>query len=240
LTHADIENRGTIEAYVRRRLPASDAAAFEEHYFECDRCFADVHAMERFVAAMTHAGRRGLLDPPPARFPWLMPAFALVTALSLVLAAGLAFLTFVRLPEREARLREALEQAKAGRDRIAELDQRSALDSAPQANVPVAILEASRGPDQPNSVLVDSQTRSVLLWIDIPPQPPGVKFGLAISAPDGRVANAIHGLERNQNGALAASLPVAQLADGSYRVRLSLDQPSAPILAEYRLAVVRR
>ena len=240
MTHQEIENRGWVEAYVRRRLPASDAAAFEEHYFQCDRCFSDVRAMEKFVAGVTYAGRRGLLDPKPERATWFMPAFAFAAALSLILASGLAFLAFVRLPDREARLRQALAQAEASQARIAQLDQRAALDSAPQANVPVVILQANRGAEPPNRLLVDSQTRTAMLWLDVPPQPPGTKFGLTISTPGDRESMAIHGLERNPNGALAVSLPVHQLANSSYIVRLYLDKPSAPILAEYRLAVVRR
>lgn len=240
MTHAEIENRGWVEAYVRRRLPASDAATFEEHYFQCDRCYSDVQAMEKFVAGLTYAGRRGLLDPKPQRGTWFMPAFALAAALCLVLAAGLTFLAFVRLPDREAQLRLALAQASASQARIAEMDQRATLASAPEANVPVVILEASRSAQSPNRLPVNPQTRTAMLWLDVPPQPQGTQFGLTISTADGREFKTVHGLERNRNGALAVSLPVAQLAKGSYVVRLYLDKPSAPVIAEYRLAVDRQ
>jgi hypothetical protein len=244
LTHREIEKRGWVEAYVERRLSATDAADFEEHYFRCEQCFSDVQAMEKFIAGLKYAGLRGLLDPKPARVAWFLPAFVFAAALSLVLGAGLAFVGLVRLPAREAQLKEALAAGKASRARIAELDQRADADMRPEANVPVVILEASRGNDPPNRLVVGGQTRTALLWLDVPSQRPWTRFRLTISTLDNREFKAIpsltlHRLERNQNGALAVSLPAAQLATGSYLVRLFLDdEPGAPVIEEYRLAVV--
>jgi anti-sigma factor RsiW len=235
-----------VEAYVRRKLAPEDCAAFEEHYFECGKCFDDVQLVEKFVAGVEHAARTGLLDPEqapsPERRTWLMPAFAFASAAALVLGSVLTFFVFIREPAGEARLLQEFQQAlsKASRERIAELDQRAAVDAGPEANVPVVILTASRSADSPNQLQLRTASRRVLLWIDVPAQPPGTRFGIKISAQKSLVAKSIHDLERNSSGALAASLPVADLPAGSYTVRLFNEKSPGQLIAEYRLAVARR
>jgi len=242
LKHEEIEQRGMVEAYVRRKLAPEDCAAFEEHYFECGKCFDEVQLVEKFVAGVKHAARTGLLesDPTPDRRSWWMPAFAFAAASAVVFASVLAFVVWVRQPAREAQLQEALSQARASQARITELEQRAALDAAPEANVPVVILTASRSADSPNQVQLGSESRRALLWIDIPVQPPGTRFGLIISTPDGRSAKTIHDLERNSSGALAAGLPAADLPAGSYHVRMFSERSPGQTIAEYRLNVERR
>jgi hypothetical protein len=247
LKHEEIEQRGMVEAYVRRKLAPEDCAAFEEHYFQCGKCFDEVELVEKFVAGVKHAARTGLLEPAPEPRPerrsWWMPAFAFAAA-SVVFASVLAFVVWVHQPAREARLQQelqqALSQARASQARIAELDQRAALDAGPEANVPVAILTANRSADSPNQVRLGAECRHALLWIDIPVQPPGTRFGLTISTLDGRFATTIHDLERNSSGALAASLPAADLPAGSYHVRLFSGKSPGQTIAEYRLNVERR
>jgi hypothetical protein len=245
LKHEQIEERGMVEAYVRGKLGHEDCAAFEEHYFQCGKCFDDVQLVEKFVAGVEHAARTGLLDPErepgPERRTWLMPAFALAAAAAVGLASALTLAVWIRQPAREAHLRlelqQALSQARASQARIAELDQRAVLDTGPEANVPVVILTASRSADSPNQVQLGAQSRRALLWIDVPAQPPGTRFGVTISTPDGRFAKSIHDLERNSNGALAASVPVADLPAGACHARLFNEKSPEQTIAEYRLNV---
>src|SRR5260370_11915353 len=120
-----------VEAYVRRKLAPEDCGAFEEHYFQCGKCFDDVQLVEKFVAGVDHAARTGLLDPEreprPERRTWLMPAFAFAAAAAVVLASMLTFVVSIRQPAREARLQQELQQALSqthvSQARIAELDQ---------------------------------------------------------------------------------------------------------------------
>jgi hypothetical protein len=236
-----IHSRGWVEAYVHRRLSPEDSEAFERHYFECDECFTEVQDMQRFAAGMGDAAKRGLLDPRPARAGWLSPAFALAAAAAVVLAVGLCYVTLIRLPDRESRLREALVQARQGQTLAAELDRRVAIEAAPQPNVPVVILTANRsGSDAPEQLAASEETRSAVLWIDIAPQPAGTTFLLTISTPDDRMSTAIHGLQRNRNGALAASLPVTGLSQGLYMIRVYAEQAPGKMIAEYRMNVVRQ
>jgi hypothetical protein len=172
-----------------------------------------------------------------------MRAFVCAAASAVVFASAVTFVVLVRQPAREARLQqelqEALSQARGSEARIAELEQRAALE-APEANVPVVILTASRSADASNQVQLGSESRRAVLWIDIPVQPLGARFGLTISTPDGRFAKTIHHLERNSSGAVAAGLPAADLPAGRYHVRLFREEPPGQVIAEYRLNVERR
>jgi hypothetical protein len=242
LKHEEIEQRGMVEAYVRRKLAPEESAAFEEHYFQCGQCFDEVQLVEKFVAGVKHAARTGLLapEPRPERRSWWMPAFAFAAASAVAFASVLAFVVLVRQPAREAQLQQALSQARLSQARIAELEQRAAQDAGPEANVPVVILTASRSADSPNQVQLGSESRRALLWIDVPASPPGTRFGLTISTADGRFAKTIHDLERNSSGALAASLPAADLPAGAYQVRLFHEKSPGQTIAEYRLNVEHR
>jgi hypothetical protein len=247
LSHERIQSEGWVELYVRRRLSPADNAAFEDHFFQCDQCFAEVEEMERFVSGVRDAGRRGLLDresdsaPTPVR--WLMPAFVFAMSAVVLLAGVLAYMALVRLPDSEMRLQAALAGSARSESQLAELSRRASANSAnagPQANLPVVILTANRSAnDAPDRLTIDPQTKMALLWIDIPPQPAGAKFQITIAS-DGGPGETIHGLERNENGALAAGVPIDDLAAGAYVIRLYPEQAPARMIAEYRMIVSRK
>ena len=245
LKHAEVEQRGWVEAYVRRELKPEDCAAFEEHYFTCDECFEAVEDMAKFVAGMKDAGRAGLLDPKPEPRVWALPAFATALAACVVLGTALSYFALVLLPRQAARAEMALASARDSQTRLAELDLRASgvnipEANAPEANVPVVMLEANRAADPPPQLLADPQARSVLLWIDATPQPATAQFGITITGANGRYAKSVHGLRRNANAALTASLTIADLEEGPYSVRLFNEKSPAQTTAEYRFTVARR
>jgi hypothetical protein len=244
LSHERIRREGWAEEYVRRRLAPEDSAAFEEHYFECDQCFADVQEMERFVSGMKDAGRRGLLggepDPRPVSTRWLMPAFVFTISALVLSVVGLGYMLLIRLPNNEARLQTALADSRRMETQLAKLNENASYGAVPQANVPVVILTADRSANEPaDRLIISKQTTEAFLWIDIPPQPAGTQFQITITAADGS-GKTIRGLERNENGALAASIPVNDLAAGTYIVRLYPAQAPGGMISEYRMTVSRK
>jgi len=224
-----------VEAYVRRSLAPEDCAAFEEHYFQCNQCFDEVQVTEKLVQGVGYAVAAGLLDQPvetapqSSRQPWLLP-FLFAGASSAVFASVLAFVVIVQEPRKDARLdariQELQSQARESQARLAEL-------TGAEANVPVAILTATRSAEPPNQVTLGAQARRVLLWIDVPPQPAGTRFSLTIGN------QSLNGLERNATGALAVSVPVSALPAGSYQVRLFKEQAPGQLVSEYRLNISR-
>lgn len=234
LTHTEIEQRDLIEQYVRRALPAEEAAAVEEHYFNCDQCFESIQIAEKFAAGVRHAGRKGWLDSP--RREWLFPMFGLAATAAMLLAIGLGWLWLVRLPDQETKLTAALARGQSDQARIAELDQRAALDRTPEANVPVVILTAERSAGEGNRLTIDNNARTVLLWIDVP-SVAGARYRVQVASAS--FSKSIDGVGRNSNGALAVGLSSTELPDGEYTVRVFRENGGEQPLGEYRLRVAR-
>lgn len=121
MNHHDIEQDEIIERYVRRQLAAPERLAFQEHYFDCDGCFAEVQATTRFVAGARQAARAGILDNGVTKAAaagwtnWFRPAFVVSAFAALVLAVALGWLLLSQLPRLRgdlAREQQARQQAE--------------------------------------------------------------------------------------------------------------------------------
>jgi Putative zinc-finger len=226
LTHEQIEARHMIEEYVRGTLPAADRESFEDHYFACDECFARVQNLERFLAGVRNAGRRGALAAAPEQ-GWWRPAFAVAAAACFCLAAGLAWALLITIPSRNAEV-AGLKAAVTATRQQAERD-----TGASEANVPVAVLTAVRG-DAGNRLVVPKSARQVLLWIDVPAG--NAMYRLRIRS-GGHTIATMDELMRNAQGALAASFPARLLPAGDYIAELT---SGGRIIEVYPLNIQRR
>lgn len=83
MTCTDVEQRDIAENYVLGRLTEADREAFEQHYFECSRCFAELEAVRAVRDALAQPPRRAT---PVRRWQWLAAAAALLLAVSAVIA----------------------------------------------------------------------------------------------------------------------------------------------------------
>jgi anti-sigma factor RsiW len=77
MTHQEIEDRDIVDAYLRGSLVESDRQAFEEHFFTCDECFAQVQTAEKFGAGVREAAASGripvaIVEESPGLF-WRWP-----------------------------------------------------------------------------------------------------------------------------------------------------------------------
>src|SRR5207244_1830986 len=52
-----VEEQDLVSQYVGRKLSPEEAEAFEEHYFGCDRCWAEVQGATELRAALANEGR---------------------------------------------------------------------------------------------------------------------------------------------------------------------------------------
>jgi hypothetical protein len=83
-----IEERDLVTLYLARKLPESEAEAFEAHYFACERCWADLQRAAEIRAgfgkpALVHFPRPGHARralPSARRWRWLAAAAALALA----------------------------------------------------------------------------------------------------------------------------------------------------------------
>jgi hypothetical protein len=88
--HQEMARRGTVEEYLLGGLDAGERTAFEEHFFDCPECAADVRAGATFLATARPLLGEGLSDEPvkprglagPARTTGLRGQRAFLAAVS--------------------------------------------------------------------------------------------------------------------------------------------------------------
>lgn len=293
MTHREIENQDIIERYVRGKLGAEERSAFQEHFFTCDECFANVQTTERFIAGVKHAAEREQLEAEsvPRRTPavsdlpfrWLKPAFVLISAASLALAAVVGWLLLVHLPQsrqelaREQQAREQLTQEQRGagqvnaqsngvqqsrppteqpKQELANNAQRTASESQNQSasqrpvradkspmiatNVPLVILQATRGAQEANELMLRASARSFVLWIEPGPRTEFDSFRVEVLTENGRLVHSVEDLVLNASNALRARLPAQAFTSGGYRVQVyGVNKAQTVLVGEYKLRIER-
>jgi hypothetical protein len=102
MDHSEALRLQAAEKYVLGELTPALRDKYEEHYFDCQECAADIKAATAFLAASRAQFRSEPREVVPEKelsqgwFAWLRPA-VLVPALA-VLAAALAYQNFVTIP----------------------------------------------------------------------------------------------------------------------------------------------
>jgi hypothetical protein len=103
MDHSEALRLQAIEKYVLGELSPALRDEYEEHYFDCQECAADIKAAAAFADASRAAFRSASSEVPQDREPVAQPWVAwlrhpvLVPALA-VLAAALAYQSFVTIP----------------------------------------------------------------------------------------------------------------------------------------------
>jgi len=85
VTHGEIERNEVVERYLLRRLPATEEAAFEEHYLGCGQC-RDRLRQDRQVVGIIRETCASWTPPQPRSRLWMTraPAWGLAAALGVV------------------------------------------------------------------------------------------------------------------------------------------------------------
>jgi len=217
MMHPDIEQADVLDRYVRRELSAEDEQAFEAHFFTCDDCFAKVQDTEQFRAGIRDAAAHGLLPDAEsvtttASGGWFRWGFALTSATTIILLGVVAWM-YGRLGPRT---------------------------HTPEANIPVAMLQASRAGTDPPTAVIPAGAEHLVLWIDVGPSPYR-RFKLEMFTPDNQVMISLDRLEPNAYGAIAASIPAETFQVRDVRITLSgQDPPPAALVGEYQLRIDKR
>lgn len=131
MTHHEIEQKDIIERYVRHQLSGAERRAFQEHYFACDECFANVNSTAKFIAGVQRSSRVGALSEVASKAAapawwaaWFKPAFGLAATACILLALALGWIVFRQIPQlrneiaQERQARETAEQ-RAGQSQQA-------------------------------------------------------------------------------------------------------------------------
>lgn len=256
VTHADVERLDLVDRYIAGRLDPAECEAFEDHFFSCDRCFADVRDVDRLKRAIRRAAARGVLDRLEPGLGstegWLATLsgrrfVAAVATVSIALAIATLWLALAVVPSLRHDLARAQSARRAADDRAtaaatevrrqADAARAQEVASAAEANVPVAILQTVRGAAAVVRVTAPTGARHLIIWIESATNSRG-PFRLTIERQDGTIVQTVDGLTPNADGALAAAIPLARLGPDTYLVRIHARHAPAPV-GEYRLAIVR-
>lgn len=244
MMHPEIDEREIVERYARNQLTARERQAFEEHFFGCEECFEKLQAAERFIAGVREAARVGRLGnrageaAAPRWSSWTLPALATSVCLVIVLAFLSTWMYFVQLPRARQELEQAAEGRRAASRAEAQAEALLARSSQPEANVPLAMLEATRDAHAPQTeISLPPGAQHMILWIELGSGRYS-DFRLQISTLDNRPVETLDRLRRNRYGAIAASLPVRSLQAGDYRITLTGQEPTpSALVGEYRLRI---
>ena len=159
MTHQQIIDRDIVEQYARNRLSLDDRRAFQEHFFECDECFAQAQATARFIADLRQAAATGALATDQPRKAdsfwgsgWLRPVLAFSLATVFVLAVALVWLYVgrVRLQRQIAAEQQARQTSAAGQQEASEKAKLAAEDKQRQLEVEQA--ERAKLPSRQNEM----------------------------------------------------------------------------------------
>ena len=249
MMHQDIEDQEIIERYVRNQLSPDERRAFEEHFFGCEECFAQLQIMERFITGLDDAGNRGLLDssratetsPVGAWGSWMFPALAASSCAAIALAIVTGWTLLSRVPKLQKQLNQASADVNAQREAIAALQRQVSFTSQAEANVPLVMLQATRDAQaSANEAVLPAEAARLVLWVELPASKYR-RFHLQVETEDHHPIVTLNHLERNSYGALAVGVPAGQLQPGEFRIMLTGEEPPpASLLAEYKLRIRKR
>lgn len=232
LTHREVEELGLVDRYYRGDLEAELEERFEDHFFACAECREALSAAGDFRDALRdlaaeEASRRiattvaaGGLARLRRHAPWLVALLALLPAVWL---AGRA--TDLRSEAETARSRAALARAElaatreAARERVAELSARMEESAAaaltqPLSNLPLILLERTRGDDDAIVVPADE---AFTLAVDVIDEPFRA-FDLEVRDGAGKPVLDRAALRPDVLGTLRLVFPAGFLPPGHYRV----------------------
>ena len=242
MLHSKIKNEDIVERYARNQLAPEERQTFEEHFFGCDECFAELQSVEALVEGVRDASARGLLNDQrvsatlPSIWTW---AFASVMCAALVLCGIIGWKYSRDTVELRTQLARATDQLRAERSERSGVEMKSNAVESAEANVPVTMLQASRTGEAPSAIVLQPGARHLVLWIELGPSRYH-DFRVDVFSSDSHVIDSLDHLALNRYGAVTASLPTDQLPSGDFRITLTgQDPPPAALAGEYYLRVRR-
>jgi anti-sigma factor RsiW len=201
MDHSEATRRGTVEKYLLDELPNADRDEFEQHFFDCLECAADL----KTTAAFLDAARRELKRPPAARagpkavkksglsFLWrpafLSPAFALLLIV-------IVYQNLVMFP-------------RAGSE--------IAVSDRPEVLASVSLIGGnSRSAAIPSVTIRGAQP--LLLSVDIPTAEQFSSYACVLTDPAGAVVWRVPVSAEQAKDTVSVRIPAGQWRDGDYRL----------------------
>lgn len=199
MNHREAVERQAADRYLLNDLSPAERSAFEEHYFECPECAAEVEAGAAFAAnaravlaeAGYYSGRRA------GRIGWLRPAYVMAAAAVLVVIVG--YQELLRIP----RLRRELQRL-----------------TEPRAYAAHFLRPVERGDEQ--VIAVPKEAQFVGLSLDIPPDAECAAYvcDIRAEAPEGGGFSIAAPAPGSPGAPINILIPVSHLQSGVYTLVL--------------------
>ena len=226
MDHSEALKLQAAEKYVLGELSSALRDEYEEHYFDCRECAADLKAAAAFAdasrAQFRSEPREVFLDKEPAPhtwFAWLRPV-VLVPALA-VLAAALAYQSFVTIPR---------------------LQRGTAVPSMGSASLISLIGANSRG--EAAKPFAIQQSQPVILEVDIPPSQDFSSYLCQIQDAAGHVAYQSQVSAADAKQSVHLILPAGTLQPQTYTLRIlgqkAGSEPGAPEITRFPFTIAFR
>ena len=90
MTCDEVQHDDLVERYLANQLADAGREAFEQHYFACDNCFADLEAVRAVQSALQSRALEIRTIPSRIRYQWVV---GLAVAASLFIAIGIVWRT---------------------------------------------------------------------------------------------------------------------------------------------------
>jgi hypothetical protein len=230
MDHSEVTRRGAVEKYLLNELPNADRDEFEQHFFDCLECAADLKTTAAFLdAARRELQRSPVASPAPMARPapkavkksglpffwrpaFLSPAFALL--LIVIVYQNVA--VFPRMG-----------------NEIAVLDK-------PEVLASVSLIGGnSRSAAIPSVTIRGAQP--LLLSVDIPTAGQFSNYSCVLTDPSGAVVWRVPVSAEQAKDTVSVRIPAGQWREGDYRLIVQGNADRAPgepaELARYRFTL---
>lgn len=226
IDHAEALRQNAAERYLLGELQGGVREEYEEHFFTCAECAADIRAGVTFgraareilqgEAAISTPSRQAVLARP-RWFSWLRPAIA--APAFVVLIALVAYENFWTIPQMSHSLTEA---------------------TRPQALKSLSLIAAnSRGSNSSRIRVAVGQT--FLLFVDVPPEPHHSEYLFEIESEFGATRFSILISAEEARNTVPILVPGSRLETGKYALvvrGVDSGQPgSGSVVASYPFAL---
>jgi hypothetical protein len=225
MNHEEAIKRGSVEKYLLKELSPSERDEFEEHFFGCPDCAADVGATATFL----EAARKQLKTAPSAKrtveaaAPWytLLWTPKLIAPMFALMLFVIGFQNLVIFPKHLERATNL---------------------GGPEVLTSVSLISAnSRGDALPNVTVPEGQP--FLLSLDIPSSEGFSSYSCELVSQSGTVLWQVPVASQQAKDTLFIRVPAAQWAPGTYSLTvhgISDKVGSTPVeVARYRLDLRR-
>ncbi|MGO9931212.1 MAG: hypothetical protein ACLPV8_05305, partial [Steroidobacteraceae bacterium] len=201
MDHHEAIRRGTVERYMLGELAAPERDEFEEHFFDCQECAADLGTTAAFLDAARRELKRGPIArpaPPVGKksqfaFLWRPALVAPAFALLLIVVAYQNAVVYPRFAGELAQLQN------------------------PEILASVSLIGGnSRGGELPSITITKAQP--LLLSVDIPAAEHFSSYACVLIAPSGALVWRVPVSAEQAKDTVSIRVPAGNWRDGDYRL----------------------